>query len=710
MGLLKKAVKAVVKTVTAPITTAANIAQAVVGTTAKVTQATAQTTINAISAISNIAGSLSVNNSSSTSSTNTGTVTAVNNDINVYIPAQDITFEGHLFKPNTRLYVFFDGRDVSSYIEPDGGSTGNPLVSDSSGYIKGTFHLPNNSSIKFTQGKKELKFTDSSKDDNMDTTYAVVYFTYSGVSDEKGTSQNVSGTQPTESRADPMVQSFYVLDEGGVYLKSINLYFLTKDSKFPVSFQIREVIEDSVSNEYISNSNYILNPADINTSTDGSVPTTITFDSPVFLQEGKEYGIYMITNAPGTCTLATCVYGETNSTNQLSTRDPRIGGIMKNLGSSAWLKDTSRGIKFSLNKCAFDTTTKYTLALDNEDLPTKILANNSLSTTVTTNVITVTDKDHSFNVGDFVTISGLPEGTLYGGISSDYINGIHRITEVTNSTYKFDNVMIDNSETLIPQQATSSVIFGFNVTTDVSYQYNTLFLNINDILLSNTGVDYTVKGLSGRSLDGTETPNIFDSNFTEITNQADYNTARVKKVNSKYNEIHLNPGSAKSLQVNIDFSTSNENISPVVDVVNTSAVLIENVINNQDDGELTDVNPKGIARYITRDVSLSSQSNGIQVRYSGNVQGNANIHVYYKTLPLTSTGTLDDQNWVEMTPDQEVPKASNDTTFNDYVYTIYHLPLFKAFKTKVLMTSPDSSKPPLLKQYRAIAFQSVDDE
>ena len=690
---LKKLVKKAVKAITKP----SSVVGAVVGA------------ITGVGAVAGIAGSLLLNNSSSTSNTSSGSLNYVVNDTNVYFPAMNITFEGNLFKPATRLYVFFDGRDVSQYIQPDGGTLGSPLITNSAGKIKGTFYLPNSTAMRFIQGKKELKFTDSPKNDNTETTYAITYITYTG-SEDKTEIQDAGGAQNSVTRADPIVQSFLVLDRGGIYLKGLNLYFLSKDNKYPVLFQIREVVEDTVSDLYLSNSNYILNPGDINVSSDGSVPTSINLPSPVYLQEGKEYAIYLVTNAPASYTLATCVYGETNSYNQLSTKDPRIVALMKNLGGSAWLKDTTKGIKFILYKCAFDTTKKYTLALDNEALPNKFLKNNSLSTTVSTNIITVTDPEHGFVPNDYVTISGLPAGESYGGIDTQYINGIHRIDSVTHNQYTFSTVQIDNVETAIPQTAYASVIFGTDVQTDSEYQYDTLVINNNEILLSNTNLDYTFKSLSGKSLDGSETPNVFDSVFTEITNKVDYNTSKVKKISSPYNETHLNPGGAKSLQLNVSFSTNNENISPIIDVANTNAILVENIINNQSSGEIDDANPTGIARYITKDIQLSSQSNGVQVRFQGNLQGSANVRVFYKILPLQSSGSLSDENWVEMTLDTEVAKANNDTTFSNYQYTAYNLTPFKAFKTKVLMTSLDSTKVPLIKTYRAIAFRGIENE
>ncbi len=640
---------------------------------------------------------------SSHSSSNSGTTVQVQNDTNVYIPELDIHFEGALFKPNTRLYVFFDNKDITSYVTPDGGNQGDALISDAGGRISGMFHIPNTSSMRFVQGKKEIKFTDSNKnDDSSATTFASAYFTYTGNNDNTAT-LDLGGETTAEHNSDPLVQSFYVLDAGGIYLNSLNLYFLAKDPKYPILFQIREVVNDQVSNSYLSNSNIVISADSVNT--DG--PTTITMPTPVYLQEGKEYAIYLVTNAPATYSLATCVYGQTDAYNQLSTKDPRIGSMMKYLGNDSWLRDNTKGLKFNLYKCAFDTQAVYNLALDNASLSTKSLPNNSIFTTYNTNKITVRDVRHSFNVGDYVTISGLTSDTTYGGISSNYINGIHRVEAITWNTYSFSNYIDNGSEEEIPDTATQSVAFGNNVVTDYVIQYDTLILNNTQILLANTTLDYTFKGLSGQSLDGMETPNVFDSGFTEISNKVEYNVANVKKINSSYNEENLNPGSAKSLQLNIAFKTNNENITPVVDVLNTNAILIENIINNQSEDELSTDNGKGIARYITKDIGLSEQSNGIRVIFDANIQGSANVRVYYKVLPVQSTGTLSEQQWVEMTLDKDVKKANNNTTYSSYVYTTYGIPLFKAFKTKVLMTSPDSTKPPLIENYKAIAFQSI---
>lgn len=645
-----------------------------------------------------------------TSVTNTGTVQTVVNDTNVYIPEMDIKFTGSLFKPNTRLYVFFDGKDVTSYVRPNwtgNENLGDPLYSDASGYIKGLFHVPNNSTIKFVAGKKELKFTDSSKNDSSETTHGTVYFTYSG-SEDKTNSQDTGGSQISDVSVDPIVQSFIVNERGGMYLDSLNLYFQTKDVTNPVVLQIREIVEDVVSNTYLADSNVVITPDMIFADISGNTPTSVKLINPVFLQEGREYGIYLISNAPKTYGLAACVYGNTNTVNQLSTRDPRIGSLMKSLGSNVWLRDDTKGLKFDLYKCKFDTSRSYILSLENVDLGTRALTPNSVSTEAGFNRITIKDPKHGFNVGDFVTVSGLPANTLFGGINSNYINGIHRIDSITWNTYTFSTVINNNSEIDIPNTATESVSFGNSVVTDYSYQYDNILINNSQILLSDTSLNYTFKSLSGKSLDGSEVPNVFDAEYTEITNKVDYLLSKVKKISSPYNERNLNPGSAKSLQIQVQFQTSNENISPAIDKKNTNIAILENVINNQSADELTSDNGKGIARYITKDINLSEQSNGVQVRFYGNIQGTSEVKVYYKVLPVDSTAALSDQPWVEMDLDKAVQKSANNTIFNEYSYTVFTDNMFKAFKTKVLMLASDSTKPPLIRNYKAIAFQNIE--
>jgi hypothetical protein len=59
-----------------------------------------------------------------------------------FIRSRTINFTGTRFKPNTRIYAFFDNIDVNTYVTPTGGSLGGNIVADANGAVSGTFAIP----------------------------------------------------------------------------------------------------------------------------------------------------------------------------------------------------------------------------------------------------------------------------------------------------------------------------------------------------------------------------------------------------------------------------------------------------------------------------------------------------------------------------------------------------------------------------------------
>jgi len=68
-------------------------------------------------------------------------------------------------RPNTRVYPFFDNIDISTYITPDGGSLGGNIVTDTNGFVTGTFAIPDpnvDSNPRWRTGKRVFRLTASS--------------------------------------------------------------------------------------------------------------------------------------------------------------------------------------------------------------------------------------------------------------------------------------------------------------------------------------------------------------------------------------------------------------------------------------------------------------------------------------------------------------------------------------------------------------------
>jgi len=72
----------------------------------------------------------------------------------------DVSFVGTRFKPNTRLYAFFDGVDVNAFVRPVDGNYGDPIVSDANGRVEGIFTIPNNENLRFRTGQRQFRLTD----------------------------------------------------------------------------------------------------------------------------------------------------------------------------------------------------------------------------------------------------------------------------------------------------------------------------------------------------------------------------------------------------------------------------------------------------------------------------------------------------------------------------------------------------------------------
>ena len=93
-----------------------------------------------------------------------------------FIRPRTITITGVGFLPNTRLYPFFDGQDVSSFVTPSSTAyttdttlvAGGVLRSTASGKLEATFQIPdhraNPSFPKFETGEVEFRLTSSSVD------------------------------------------------------------------------------------------------------------------------------------------------------------------------------------------------------------------------------------------------------------------------------------------------------------------------------------------------------------------------------------------------------------------------------------------------------------------------------------------------------------------------------------------------------------------
>ena len=215
----------------------------------------------------------------------------VSNDISTFTRSIPVSFVITRMKPNTRIYPFVDGRDVSRWVVPDSRFTGlasssltsfnTPVITDDNGNASGILVVPagypplqgvaypgditkidydiNAERIFLSSGQKTIKFTTSSTNEPKETvdSYAEISFYSTGLKPESP--QSIVSTQPSyfksnegvqfvESNTDilvkpnPLSQTFKVEGyEGGVFVTSLDLYFNQKSNNIPLKVYLSDV-------------------------------------------------------------------------------------------------------------------------------------------------------------------------------------------------------------------------------------------------------------------------------------------------------------------------------------------------------------------------------------------------------------------------------------------------------------------------------------
>ena len=351
-----------------------------------------------------------------------------------------INFEGNRFLPNTQVYPFFDRQDVSAFTKPENGFStsdaslifGEALVTNAAGRIKGTFNLPDpkiSGNPQFKTGEISFRLTASpSNITSVDPVTAgeAIYYATGILETEQETiiatrNAEIKRTNVTEDTSifsssmrdsvtrppfqdsgeddrsdaddgdggdgDPLAQTFLVGTEGGCFISSIDLFFSEKDDVFPVTVEIRNVVNGYPGPKIMPFGRSIKDPVDINLDETGQTATNFKFPSPVYLQPNLEYCFVVLADVPThkiwiarmgetdiNSTLASSgVGGTSTSTNNtlFSERtvgeQPEMGVMFKGHNNRTWAPSLTEDIKFTMKRCSFTTATG-TVPLTNDQL------------------------------------------------------------------------------------------------------------------------------------------------------------------------------------------------------------------------------------------------------------------------------------------------------------------------------------------------------
>lgn len=524
--------------------------------------------------------------------------------------------------------------------------------------------------------------------------------------------QYPSGSTSTVSTPqNPLAQTFYVDNQFGLVLTTVSLYFKTKSTEgLPVSIHIRPVVNGKPSStDIVPDSHVYLNPNDVKTPEVNEVVTLNTiktdfetlfkFEEPIFLQPWTSYAI-VVSSVSDEYEIYSAKTKESvlGSAGRLVTTQEGNGTLFLPQNGVVWLESMNQDLMMKLTRAKFDLS-GGSLLLKNAPLSALLLDDNPIRLYSGSELVYVSAPCHGLSVGDITTLSGC---TTVDNVSAVALNTAHTVEAVDLEGYRIQ-------------------ITGINPTKDVSgggeavlSRRNAIFdvgnLNVESIVPNFSSVDYSAKFLTGNHISDTTTvrflPNnqagsMIDAKFEKITPdqniefdqpRAIFNSAKTDGTSGLGGTT---PGSNASVYVKADLKSSNDYVSPIIDLQRTSLTLIGECF---DDGN-TSLNPVpetaasgGTAgsKHITTPVTLEVPAVSIDVRAEVITPPGSNVDLYYRTA--TADQNISEVSWVYQPPENSVanstspveakwlPGGKNGT-----------LPPFQQAQTKFVMTGVDHS-------------------
>ena len=671
-----------------------------------------------------------------------------------FIRSREINFKAQLMKPNTRVFPFFDGVDVSDYVRGETFSNSNPfefsdqtgvvthegvtghpstagvLTTDASGTLSGSFVIPRNDALKFATGTREFRLSDSSTNNKQtETTFAESQYSALGLIEsveETIISTKVPRLVQTEliedrtvnttTWVDPLAETFLVDKDGGIFVKSVDLFFKKKDANIPVRVSIRSVENGIPTQKIVPGADKILYPADVNLPSDASandglgnadVATNFAFDYPVYLPQDTEYAI-VITSQCDNYEVYVAEMGGQDLTNANFTiaKQPYGGVFFSSQNASTWTPEQSKDLKFKIHRASFKTGQTNTITFTNDAIPVRQLPSNPFTTTNGSAVVTVNHPNHGmYATGDDVTLA-LSGSSDVNGIAHANLEGNFAISNVTHNSYQ---ITAKNSDTASVTGAGG----GTTVTASENRLVNVMYPVIQNLQLPGTQVTFSTRIVNGTSVDGSEAAygGATASDAFPMLPNRNYFFRAPKLIASPLNEGNIS-GLTGSVEITATMTSTNEALSPVIDMNRLSLHTIQNIIGQTPDSstpfdnvnELTARGGTELCRYITRKVELAEEADSFTVFFDANRPGASNIKLFYRILEGGESGDINDKAFIEATPVDPIPV--NESGFSEVRYDIVESTLnnksFSTIQFKIVLMSTNSSLVPRVKDFRAI--------
>lgn len=689
-------------------------------------------------------------------------------DVNLipFMRGRKVYFIGSAFKPNTQLYAFFDGINVSQYISPvlnydgwvnaafprtmssvfsgrDGRRRaaeaqifndaippfpavptnsvpyaqgwrdyGSQLTTDENGTVWGAFIIPNNIYLRFRTGEREFKLTESSRNFDSSDTYGMTKYAATGLTVQKQETilsikePEFTVTPVSETRSQERIETTTSQTFGNWY-DPLAQSFIIDSRRYKEGLFLTSIdLYFSKKSAKAPVSIYIV-------PTLNGYPTQKIVPFSRVSMPAADVKISSNATAATTFTFSNPVFLQADGEYAfiVESPDPDYKTWIAILGPDK--TDVTTGLTY--------TKQEYL----------GVFFTSSNASTWTPHQ----DKDLKFTMrrAEFNTGSGVIK---FDGVIPTSIDSI----AITNGGSGYTSA----PAVTIAAPPTSTVPFATRTATAVAV-IDTVTGAVTGIKITDRGLGYTsstppaitIALPPSGGVRATATTSMYTRYFSLINcsqNSISFDRTTIKNelvLDGKTSTpILINKGENKiipkgladvgSNKFGIDapciltttITSSDTALSPVIDINKNSLIAVENIISSESslivssvDTELSAANGTAKARYLTRPVSLDFGADKVNIYISVNrPSSTCNVLVYARALTYAGDDTnIYDDNWTRLTPSKVIPVNSNTDVYSEIGYEHDPALEFGMFQIKIVLVSNNIIEMPTVKDFRAIA-------
>lgn len=600
-----------------------------------------------------------------TSTTVNSTTSTVKTEVIPFMRGIAIRFSCTTMRPNTTVWPYFSNRNVLKHCQQDGRRKGEELRTDGNGNISGYFYVPTTQSEKFNTGKTTFVLADhptNPNDTDTRTTFATAEFESGGQLVTKqetkvytrtlGTSQRVSYEY---RRVDPVAQSFTVDTEGGEFIRGVDLYFRTKSNTIPVTLEIREMLNGLPTHSVVTRK--VLMPNEVNVSNDGLLQTYFRFDSPVYLENDKEYAIVVIANTTDYHLYYAQLGRKVIHTGYAVAKQPHTGVMFTSANGSTWTPHQNRDLKFRVVKELY-TPGESEVFFKAKETPQIIpLGPNPFEAVQDSRRVKLYIPGHGLKLGDSIIIADALGGN---GIPTEEVNKTHTIVNVSAKYVEFDVI----------SAATKNGLFGGDNSTGIyRISFTQLFTNVEATVLDGCSLKWFYR-------------------YTQNSNRAKsawLPFEPVTNTGTEFEGTYYNPQDFELKAV----VTSTDHLTPYIDM-HGFVTLMNSFIISPNDEE---------CRGITQDILFGNPSTTAQIFVTNILPVGSTMKLYAQVYTNTDESGVE---WVELQPTNPVINSTIPVE-QQYVINADDDKPFIGMRLKIVLLG-NRTNIPMVKDIRGLAL------